>query len=77
MASSSDLAESNLKRRRAFTNLERRNIRQRHAEHPGPQLALISWFVVETGHKINQSQVLVRNSFKKISLVCEKFVTCF
>ena len=57
MASSPALAESNLKRRRAFTDLERRNIRQRHTEHPGPQSALISWFIAETGHKINQSQI--------------------
>jgi hypothetical protein len=44
----SNTAESNLKRRRTFTDLERRNIRQRYTEHPGPQPALISWFVAET-----------------------------
>jgi hypothetical protein len=53
----SNTAESNLKRRCAFTNLKRRNIQQRHIDHPGPQAALISWFIAETGHKINQSQI--------------------
>jgi hypothetical protein len=51
------MAPTTPKKRRAFTDLERRNIRQRYVEHPGPQSALISWFAAETGHKINQSQI--------------------
>ena len=45
------------KRRRALTDLERRNIRRRFVEYPGPQSSLISWFYQETGHQLNQSQI--------------------
>jgi len=84
----SDTAESNLKRRRAFTNLERRNIRQRYTEHPGPQSALISWFVAETlwqKSALEESKARLQASLylnkvlelgialKKMSLVYEKF----
>ena len=51
------MAPTTPKKRRAFTDLERRNIRQRYVENPGPQSALISWFTGETGHQINQSQI--------------------
>ena len=47
------MAPANPKKRRAFTDLERRNIRQRYVENPGPQSALISWFTGEIGHQIN------------------------
>jgi hypothetical protein len=46
-----------LKRRRAVTDLERRNIRQHYKEHPGTQQALISWSNDQTGHLLNQAQV--------------------
>jgi hypothetical protein len=46
-----------LKRRRAVTALERRNIRQHHTEHPGTQQGLISWFNAQTGHLLNQTQI--------------------
>ena len=45
------------KRRHALIDLERRNIRRRNSEHPGPQSSLISWFLEETGHQLNQSQI--------------------
>ena len=45
------------KRRRAVTDLERRNIRRRSIEFPGSQSALILWFYSETGHQLNQSQI--------------------
>jgi hypothetical protein len=52
-----DLSSSAPKRRRDLTDLERRNIRRRSSEHPGPQSSLISWFLEETGHRLNQSQI--------------------
>src|ERR1700722_14429497 len=56
---SSQLPESSqpLKRRRAVTDLERRDIRQHHAEHPGTQQSLIYWFNTQTGHLLNQAQI--------------------
>ena len=49
---STDLSSSAPKRRHALTDLERRNIRRRNSEHPGPQSSLISWFLEETGHRL-------------------------
>ena len=54
---SSQSSQHPLKRRRAVTDLERRNIRQHHTEHPGTQQALISWFNAQTGHLLNQAQI--------------------
>ena len=57
MSSSSLTSTSNPRKRRAITDLERRNIRRYHDAHPGPQAALVSWFYQETGHQLNQSQI--------------------
>jgi hypothetical protein len=45
------------KRRRALTDLERRNIRQRNATNPSTQNALIAWFQEQTGHSLDQGQL--------------------
>ena len=47
-------SDSTKKRRRAFTDLERRNIRARAQSHPGTQEQLIQWFKDLTGHKMSQ-----------------------
>lgn len=47
----------NPRKRRAITDLERRNIRKRNAKQSGPQSALVLWFYQETGHQLNQSQI--------------------
>ena len=58
-AQSAQSAQSTLplKRRRAVTDLERRNIRQHYKEHPGTQQALVAWFNNQTGHLLNQAQI--------------------
>jgi hypothetical protein len=45
------------KRRRAFTDLERRNIRTRHRTHPGPQQHLINWIKETSDRTVSQSTV--------------------
>jgi hypothetical protein len=45
------------KRRRAFTDLERRNIRARNRTHPGPQQHLINWIKETTGRTTSQSSI--------------------
>jgi hypothetical protein len=52
-----DSDSSYKKRRRAFTDLERRNIRARNRTHPGPQQHLISWIKETTGRTVNQSSI--------------------
>jgi hypothetical protein len=37
------------KKRTAIDDVDRKKIRKRHKQHPGPQLALITWFKQETG----------------------------
>ena len=56
------IADSNLKRRRAVTDLERRNLRRHNTEHPGPQSSLVSWFFKEIGHKIKTNHRYLRSS---------------
>jgi hypothetical protein len=50
-------SEGSIKRRRAFTDLERCNIRLRNDTYPGPQKHLISWFREETDRVLNQGQL--------------------
>jgi Fission yeast centromere protein N-terminal domain len=57
MEQSSQSSQSQPKRRRAVTDLERQQLRKRHADHPATQQALISWFNNETGHILSQAQV--------------------
>jgi hypothetical protein len=58
MDQSSSSSQQPLKRRRAVTDLERQQIRKRHAEHPSStQQALITWFNDQTGHLLDQAQV--------------------
>jgi hypothetical protein len=45
------------RRRRAITDLERRNIRRRYTEHPGQQVHIASWFEQQTGHRLGQGQI--------------------
>jgi hypothetical protein len=45
------------RRRRAITDLERRNIRRRYTEHPGQQAHLASWFEQQTGYRLGQGQI--------------------
>jgi Fission yeast centromere protein N-terminal domain len=45
------------RKRRAITDLERRNIRRRNTEHPGQQAHLASWFEQQTGHHLGQGQI--------------------
>ena len=45
------------KRRRAFTDLERHNIRARNRTHPGPQQHLINWIKETTGCTASQSSI--------------------
>ena len=45
------------KRRRALTDLNRRNIRRRNSQYPGLQIGLISWFQEGTGRTLTQGQI--------------------
>ena len=54
--SSSSSASKN--KRKAMTDAERLMIRKRQKEHPSKQSDLAKWFYNETGHAIDQAQVL-------------------
>jgi DDE superfamily endonuclease/Tc5 transposase DNA-binding domain/Fission yeast centromere protein N-terminal domain len=46
-----------LKRRRALTDLDRREIRKYNSEHPITQQGLVTWYYQKTGFRLNQSQI--------------------
>jgi hypothetical protein len=48
---------STLKRRRALTDHDRREIRKHNSEHPTSQQGLVDWYYQKTGHPLNQSQI--------------------
>ena len=50
-------SDRQIKRRRALTDLERRNIRKYNAENPGRQQALRQWFKESTGRELTQGQI--------------------